>query len=331
VRTAPHPFTITNPGNAEVTIGNLTTTGDFRVETTDCAATMAPKSDCTVTVSFAPTAPGRLTGQLSVLGGAILSEGAASKARRKVDGGSATAGLVGTGIVSAGLQLPSAIEFGTYTLGTAPLRRTVQVRNDGNAVLTFSNVSVEGPFALSNGCPENLAPGESCTIALDFSTGVLGDFRGALTVVTNAAGGSRTIALSARSVPVPAPLITVSPSTMGFGERLLGTTSASQRVTIRNIGNAEALIALLVSPEIGPDFAITSTTCGITLAPQTTCFAEVVLKPAGFGRRSGQFLVNSNSVGSPHAVNLGGTGCRPWSSTAARIGFGSGSGFSCAP
>jgi hypothetical protein len=244
----------------------------------------------------------------------------------KAGSGSATAHLTGQGIQRADITLPSFIDFGAYTLGTPALRQNVVIENVGNAIVSFNNISVAGPFVLGNGCPLNIAPGERCTVTLDFSTTELGNFTGALSVVSNAAGGTRTIPLSARSVAVPAAQLQVTPNSLSFGDRLLGTTSASQRVTIRNVGNIPAAIASITTT---PDYVVLGNTCTLALAPSSTCFADVALRPAGFGPRPGSLFVNSDVAGSPNVVGLGGTGCRPFSSSSSR--FGVGSGFNCAP
>ncbi len=112
---------------------------------------------------------------------------------------------------------------------------------------------------------------------------------------------------------------------MGFGERLLGTTSATQRVTISNMGNAMAALTSIVPSNL--DFVVTATSCAATLAPAATCFADVAMRPVGFGPRIGQLLVNSNAPDSPARVELGGTGCRP-----VGVGTGrSGTRNNCAP
>jgi trimeric autotransporter adhesin len=236
---------------------------------------------------------------------------------------SATAALTGTGTVQAVLDLPPAIDLGAYAAGTPAIRVLVTLLNNGNAVLSLTSISTTGPFALGNGCPVNLQPGESCTLTLDFSETGLGEYTGSLVVLSNAVGGSRSVPLTARTLSIAAPLIRVSPLQIGFGDRLIGTTSASQRVTIANVGNAPASLS---PPTLtSTDFLVT-TTCGITLAPASTCFADVTLRPVGFGPRQGQLLVNSNAVGTP-PVDLSGSGCRPFSAASRRLG----ANFGCLP
>ncbi len=327
-KSPPQQFVISNPSAGVISIGPVTVSnGAFVIDSSTCGTSMNPGSLCTALVSFVPTQPQRSDATLSVASTAASAPASAIAKIRKVSStGSATAHLTGLGIQVADIQLPSSIDFGSYTVGTPPIRQNVEIVNTGNAIVSFSNLSVTGPFTLTNNCPLNIAPGERCIVALDFSTTSLGNFTGVLAVVSNATGGTRSIPLMARSVAVPAAQLSVSPSTISFGDRLLGTTSATQRVTIRNIGNAPAVITSITS---STDFLVSSNTCTLPLAPTSTCFADVALRPVGFGPRSGQLFVNSDVAGSPNVVGLFGTGCRPPGASASRLGMGSG--FSCAP
>ena len=206
-------------------------------------------------------------------------------------------------------MLPDRIDFGTYSLGDSPLQQLVTLTNNGTAAITLSNITVAGPFSLVNGCPASLAAGASCTLTLGFSTLTLGDFTGTLSIVSSAVGGSRGIPITAHSAVLPGPHIRVSPTIIGFGDRMLGSASDSQRVTITNVGNADAAMGAITA---SLDFLLVNTTCGLTLAPQSTCFADVAFRPVAPGMREGELLVNSNSSDSPRVVSLAGTGCRPF-------------------
>ncbi len=327
-RSPPQQFVISNPSPSAVAIGPVTVSnGEFAIDATTCGSSIPSGGLCTAHVTFRPTQPVRSEATLSVGGTLAALPGSAPIVKiRNVSSGTASAYLVGQGIQQADITLPPFIDFGAYTLGTPALRQNVVVENVGNAIVSFNTISVSGPFVLTNGCPRDIAPGERCTIALDFSVTTLGDFTGTLSVVSNATGGTRTIPLTARSLAIPVPQLQVTPNSMSFGERLLGTTSATQRVTIRNIGNAPARISSITA---SPDFVVLGNTCTLALAPTSTCFADVALRPVGFGPRPGSLFVNSNVVGSPNVVGLGGTGCRPFSSSSSR--FGMGTGFNCAP
>jgi hypothetical protein len=63
---AAQPLTLSNNGGATLTItGSISVTGDF-AETDDCGGSVAAGSNCTINVTFKPTATGARTGTLSV-------------------------------------------------------------------------------------------------------------------------------------------------------------------------------------------------------------------------------------------------------------------------
>jgi hypothetical protein len=323
---APEQFTLGNPGTSTVSIGAITATSGYVVNGTDCGTSLAPGTFCAVSVSFVPTGVGVISGTLSVAaaGGPppILFSSKAAR-RPKVAGSTATASLTGTGAVEAMLGLPDSINLGSYLAGAAALSSPITLRASGNAFLTINSITVTGPFAMTNNCPANMAPGASCTITLTFSQNALGSYAGTLNVASNAVGGTRSVPLFAQTVAIAAPKLVLTPLTIGFGDRLFGSQSDSQRVTITNIGTAAATLSTTPS---NADFLVSASNCGTTLVPSASCFADVVFRPAGFGPRQGSLVVNSNSADSPQSVTLAGSGCRPFS--ASRRGT---SGISCTP
>lgn len=69
---APQTITIANPGATPLKITSITIAGDF-AETNTCPAKLLVGANCTVTVTFSPTAAGARTGTLSVRDGALTS------------------------------------------------------------------------------------------------------------------------------------------------------------------------------------------------------------------------------------------------------------------
>jgi hypothetical protein len=314
-RGPPQTFAIANPGSADLPV-QAVVSGDYVVASSTCDAPILPRSSCFLDIAFAPTAAGTRTGTITVTDLRALA--ALASAGKATVSPAITATLVGVGTQSAALAFPTNIDFGAYTLGSTPLAsRTLELRNTGNAVLTLSSVAVNGPFSLDNPCPPNLAPGQACTLTLTFHPTVAGNIAGSLAIVSNAPGGSGTIALSARAQLVPRPIVHVSPASVGFSDRVVGTASDSQRVTVTNDGGVAATLGPLA---VSVDFIVTSTTCGPSLAPASSCFAEVAMRPLGFGARSGQLLVSSDAEGSPLSVGLLGRGCRPFTLSGSRIG-----------
>jgi parallel beta-helix repeat protein len=324
--TPPEVFTVTNQANVTVDIGAPSVSGDYAIGTTTCFNNLNPNESCTVAVNFTPTSTGERDGVLSMdaaepapaLKQLAITHGArfVKPSAVLVNGpktSTATAALTGTGVVAGALVLPSSVDFGAYAIGSDPITRTVTLHNTGNAPVKITTISIDGPFTMTNDCPASLAVGQSCTITLTFSGTQLGNFTGGLTVVTDAPGGSGTIQVTASVVAPAQPTLEVTPKTIGFGSRMIGTSQGTQRITIKNIGAAPAVLGALAFD--GVDFTLGGNTCGPTLAPGSTCFADVQFMPLGFGLRHEHFIVNSNAVNNPVSVDLAGTGCRPFSIT----------------
>ena len=100
------------------------------------------------------------------------------------------------------------------------------------------------------------------------------------------------------------PSITLTPASLTFAPRTIGTTSPTQTVTLTNNGPASLTIASIA---VSGDFAFTSA-CGATLAAGATCTIDVSSTPLVVGPRSGSLTITSNASGSPHTVALSGQG-----------------------
>ena len=101
-----------------------------------------------------------------------------------------------------------------------------------------------------------------------------------------------------------APVVSLSPSSLNFGNQQTGTTSAAQTVTLTNTGGATLTIS---SISVTGVFGQTNG-CGATLAPLGSCNISVTFSPAATGAASGTLSVSDNASGSPHTASLSGTG-----------------------
>ncbi|HZX56974.1 MAG TPA: choice-of-anchor D domain-containing protein, partial [Ilumatobacteraceae bacterium] len=124
---------------------------------------------------------------------------------------------------------------------------------------------------------------------------------------------SRTSALTGAVAAAPAPVASVSPATLTFASQNVGTTSASQAITLTNTGNAN-----LVVPALGVTIGGTNATqfaqtnnCA-TVAAGATCTINVTFSPSGTaGGRSAIVSIAHNAAGSPSSVSLSGTAAVP--------------------
>ncbi len=290
-------FTIVNSGGAPVPVGTPGITTGFAIVANNCPATLAASQRCTVAVVFQPTFGGAATGKLIVQAGAGLGLS------------NAIAELKGTGGTQPGIDLPTAIDFGASVIGSGPVVRTATLANTGNATLTILSVAISGAgFTLQNDCPASVPAGGNCALRITFTATGTGEFTGQLVVTSNAGGAPRTVALSARSQPLPIPQVRVTPAAIGFGDRMIGTLGTGQRVTISNVGGAPAALDRVA---VDLHYVITGNTCGASIAAQQSCILEVSFRPLMTGPRAATLQIFTNAEGSPHTVSLAGRGCTP--------------------
>ena len=103
----------------------------------------------------------------------------------------------------------------------------------------------------------------------------------------------------------PTPLVSVSAASLTWGNEVVGGTAAAKSFSISNIGTVTANIASIVP---SGDFAVSSTTCGSTLATARSCSVKVTFTPTQLGTRTGAITITDNAATSPQTVTLSGTG-----------------------
>jgi len=180
----PLGITVANAGGATTAPLAIAITGDgtdFTAEdpASDCAGvSLAPDALCSLRIRFRPTTTGAREATLTVSDGHGLST---------------TLTLRGTGLDSAVVLNPAAVDFGTVALGAAATR-TVTVANAGATPIVVQTVLAAGGFEITaDDCPGPLAAGAQCAVTLRFAPVALGDRAGSLVVETDV--GSATAAL----------------------------------------------------------------------------------------------------------------------------------------
>src|SRR5208283_754222 len=102
----------------------------------------------------------------------------------------------------------------------------------------------------------------SCAVTVTFTPTALGSRSGALTIADNASGSPQSAALTGTGT---APAVTLSPTSLTFGNQGVSTTSTTRTVTLTNTGTASLSISSIA---ISGDFA-QSNNCGTSLAANT--------------------------------------------------------------
>ncbi len=304
---APMTVTLTNTGAAALTINSFAASGDFAATSTGASAcptspaTLAAGGTCTINVTFTPTASGARTGTLS------LADDAGGSPQMFSLSGNGTAPGVGLA--------PTSLDFGNQLLATTSAPMTVTLTNTGAAALTINSFAASSDFAATStgasACPTSpatLAAGANCTINVTFTPTASGARTGTLSLADNAGGSPQIMTLSGNGT---APGVGLAPTSLGFGNQPLATTSTPMTVTLTNTGTAALTINSFAA---SGDFAATSTgasacpTSPATLAAGANCTINVTFTPTASGARTGTLSVTDNAGGSPQIMTLSGNG-----------------------
>ena len=301
---ASQTITLTNTGNAALTISGITVTGtnpgDF-AQTNACPASLAANANCTVSVTFTPTATGARSANVS-----FADNAAGSPQLVPLTG---TGAAANTPVVTFA---PTSLTFASQALNTTSPAQAITVTNTGTAALTISGVTVTGTnlgdFAQTNTCPASLAANANCTISVTFKPTASGARTAAVSLADNATGSPQTVPLTGTGAAANAPVVTLAPTSLTFGSQALNTTSPAQTVTLTNSGNAALTVTgISVTGANAGDFAQTNQ-CPASLAANANCTISVTFKPTASGARTAAVSVADNATGSPQSVTLAGTG-----------------------
>src|SRR5882672_897476 len=105
---------------------------------------------------------------------------------------------------------------------------------------------------------------------------------------------------------VTAPAVRLSPTSLTFGQQVVGTVSAGQSVTLSNIGTGILNLTRIAASTGFKE----SANCGTSLKPGKSCTITVTFAPTAAGTITGTIKVYDNAKGSPQMVSLTGTAIR---------------------
>ncbi len=136
---AAQTVTVTNPGTSAVSVSSVSVTGQF-TQTNTCGSSIAAGGSCTVSVKFAPTSGGALTGTLSVATSA--------------PGSPLTVALSGTGVTATtnlalGQPATASSYYETYVPPTSPTATPAPTGRAPTAPGTRRRITVDLPLGRS--------------------------------------------------------------------------------------------------------------------------------------------------------------------------------------
>lgn len=278
---SPQTVTLSNGTSSAVSIASIGATGDFAVAPNSCGTSLAAGANCSIGVTFTPTASGTRTGTLTITDSAgsqtvsLTGAGATS--------GSCTPGSTNPSVTictpADGATVTSPVHVVAVTTDSNPVSY-VQVYVDGVKVYEVLASSLDTNLTMSTGA-------HRMTVQAKDSAGVL--FKSTINITVGSGGGTGSV--------------TVSPTSLSFASQSLNTMSSPQTVTL---GNGTAAAVSISGVTASGDFAVASNNCGSSLAAGGDCSIAVTFTPTATGTRTGTLTI-TDSAGT-QAVSLTGTG-----------------------
>jgi phospholipase C len=202
--------------------------------------------------------------------------------------------------------------FQPQQVGTTSIAKTVKVTNFGTTPLTVSTVTLTGDFTQTNGCKRPLPSGMTCKVNVTFTPKVTGLRTGILKVTDNGPNSPQTVNVSGVATN-----LVLSPATLSFRSRVVGTNGQALTSTLMNNGTTALGITSLVA---SGEFTQTNN-CGSTLSPGGSCRITASFVPTATGTRYGAVTITDSDGASPHVLNLTGLGAT-WTLTPPALNFG---------
>jgi hypothetical protein len=210
---------------------------------------------------------------------------------------------------------PGAVDFGDVVPTPAPVK-TVTYTSTGDVDASVSGVALAGTdasdFAIqSETCSTAAAPltrGATCSIDVRFTPRAGFSSSATLNITDNTgldgAAATRKINLSGSSLPN----MTVSPTTLAFGNQSVNSPSAEDNAVVGNTGVAPLTVAsATLTGASASHFKISTNGCTTPVAPDGGCEIGVIFAPTTTGSKTANLRI-TDAAGNIANVALTGTG-----------------------
>jgi len=305
---APNTVTVTNIGTGDLSVSDISLSGDavFSLVSEDCtAAPIPPLGTCDFAVDFTPTSIADFSGTVT------LTDDAPDSPQEVA--------LSGTGVAAPNPALSlskQAVDFGNQQVGVASAPVDVVVISSGDAAVTLNAVTSSNPeFALSGDCttglPLALNPGQFCTLTTVWTPGAAGPLSAQVTFDSTATN-EPVLDLNGVGVVPGSAEASLSANNLEFGSVVVGQSSAAQTVTLTNTGNAPLTFTGIVLAGNDPHSFAMLDGCGDeTVMPGESCTIEANFLPAIEGPLTATIVLTDDAADSPQTIVLNGVGIGP--------------------
>jgi hypothetical protein len=296
--------TLTNDQEGALDITSIGVGGDFHLGASTCGGSLPAHSRCTIPINAITTQLGLRTGTLSVTSDAA--------------NGTQTVQLTVKGVNRVGFD-PSGLSFGSQMVGTASAAGKIYLGNYQSSSINPS-LAISGDYQIvSTACGSSLAPNTLCLNTVLFKPTTVGVRSGTLTA---SVPGLSAISATLSGTGI-APVV-MSPSSLSFGNQVVGRTSTTQSITItNNQGTSLSITGISMQGSAATDFIQTGNTCGSQLGPTSSCSIDLAFRPAATGTRSAALSVSDKpDPNSPYVIPLVGVGVLPLAVSPPNLPFG---------
>ncbi len=327
--TATRTFTIKNTGTSDLTLGNITFSGNqasnFAVTTPPGSNTIAPGGETTFVVTFTPSATGVRKTQMRIANNFNASynvniQGTASGPAMTVKGNGQP--------IDHASNTPSAAndtDFGPVTIPNSKTN-TFTIENTGQSdLLILSNIVVGGnqasDFAVEQPATTTIPPGQSTTFTVTFTptgTGlrktqvrIPNNFNTRYDFTIQGTGSGPQIAVEGNGQPIPHDTTDVSIATgTDFGQAAVEGGSVTRTFTIKNTGSVDLKLTgnnrVALSGGQAKEFSVTQPDTD-TIPPGGSTTFQVTFDPANPGIRTTRVQIASNDI-NPYRFTISGVG-----------------------
>ncbi len=179
------PITLMNQMSVPLTGITFNTVGAGFSQKNTCGTTLAANTQCTITVTFAPTTTGTQTGTVSITDNAPNSP--------------QTISLQGTAVLPVSVTPAAGLAFGVVTVGTSSAAKTLTVTNNQTTALTINSITFTGAhpgdYSQTNTCGSSLAAKGKCTIAVTFTPTATGSRTASINITDSATNSPQILPL----------------------------------------------------------------------------------------------------------------------------------------
>jgi hypothetical protein len=261
------PVTVSNTGASAITISGKSKTGPwfFAYRGLILPYQLGAGQSVTFNMTYTPQSTQTSTASFSFVNSASSTP--------------LTISVSGTGVTqSQALVLqPSSLAFSRVPVGGSSTQ-SVTVTNPGNTSVTLTQIaSSSNVFSISGApVPITLSANQSLTFQVGFAPTGSGDFYGNLSV-TNSSGGSVTLAEN--GVGIAGGVLSLSPSSLNFGNVLVGQSGSKTLTLSANSGSVTITSDSLSSAE----YAISGVSLPLALSQGKSVPVTVTFTPQSTG------------------------------------------------